>query len=217
VALGAKCREGNDFMSEQGYEAALEAVLYSAGEDGMTLPDLASTLNIAVPAMREQITQWGQKLQSASDRGVYLAHFGERYKLVTKPLFADMIRNYLVDAGSRHLSQAAVEVVSIVAYQQPITRIEIDEIRGIHSAGALQTLLAHDLIAEAGRKDAPGRPILYQTTPAFLDYFGLTALSDLPPLTRSRADIGESSDLFATFNAELGDTDESASADSEKE
>lgn len=120
------------------------------------------------------------------------------------------------DAGSRHLSQAAVEVLSIIAYQQPITRIEIDEIRGIHSAGALQTLLAHELISEAGRKDAPGRPILYETTQTFLDYFGLASLQDLPPLTHTQERAAPAADLFASFNAQLGSEEDTTDAEEEE-
>lgn len=200
-------------MSAKHFSPALEALLFAAGEEGMTLNDLASTLGIAVPAVREQIDQWATALAADRERGVYLAEFGDRYKLLTKPDYADLIQSYLQDAGSRHLSQPAIEVLSIVAYQQPITRIEIDDIRGIHSAGALQTLLAHDLISEAGRKDAPGRPILYETTPAFLDYFGLQTLDDLPALTRTTERSAPATDLFASFNEQLNaDTDDDPDA-----
>lgn len=203
-------------MSQDQFSAALEALLFAAGEEGMTLNDLASTLGIAVPAVRVQVEQWGSALAEDPERGVYLAVFGERYKLLTKPAFANLIQNYMQDAGSRHLSQAAVEVLSIIAYQQPITRIEIDEIRGIHSAGALQTLLAHELISEAGRKDAPGRPILYETTQTFLDYFGLASLQDLPPLTHTQERAAPAADLFASFNAQLGSEEDTTDAEEEE-
>jgi segregation and condensation protein B len=89
-------------------------------------------------------------------------------------------------------------VLAIIAYQQPITRIEIDEIRGVQSSGALTTLASRQLIKEAGRKEAPGRPILYATTQFFLDYFGLNQLADLPPLADAPEDTGEV-DLFTAF------------------
>jgi segregation and condensation protein B len=97
-------------------------------------------------------------------------------------------------------------VLAIIAYQQPITRIEIDEVRGVQSSGALTTLASRQLVKEAGRKEAPGRPILYATTPLFLDYFGLKTLKDLPPLEEHQA--ASEIDLFDFNSALEGETNE---------
>ncbi|HFI0023696.1 TPA: SMC-Scp complex subunit ScpB, partial [Streptococcus pyogenes] len=101
------------------------------------------------------------------------------YRLVTKEGFAELLRAYAKTPMNQSLSRASLEVLSIVAYKQPITRIEIDDIRGVNSSGALSKLLAFDLIREAGKKDVVGRPHLYATTDYFLDYMGINHLDEL--------------------------------------
>ena len=159
-------------------EPALEAILYTAGESGVTLGELAGILEISESAMRQQLDAYRQRLAADDQRGLQLQQFADRYYLLTKPAYAPAIKKYFAGPPAAGLSQAALEVLAIIAYQQPITRIEIDEIRGVQSSGALTTLAARQLIKEAGRKEAPGRPILYATTQFFLDYFGLNRLAD---------------------------------------
>ncbi|KRK73392.1 SMC-Scp complex subunit ScpB [Lacticaseibacillus nasuensis] len=161
--------------------SAIEAVLYTAGEAGIALGDLATTLGISSAAARQQLDVYAAAL-AGGDRGLTLRWSDDRVYLVTKPALADTVRRYFAGPPTQGLSQAALEVLAIIAYQQPITRVEIDDVRGVQSAGALTTLASRQLVKEAGRKDAPGRPILYATTPFFLDYFGLTSLSALPPI-----------------------------------
>jgi segregation and condensation protein B len=104
-------------------------------------------------------------------------------QLTTAPQASEIIEHFLGLEVTTRLSQAALEVLAIVAYMQPITRPRIDQIRGVNSDGALRTLLSKGLIEEVGRMDTPGRPILYATTPDFLQYFGLSMLQELPPLS----------------------------------
>lgn len=179
---------------------AIEAVLYTAGEAGVSLADFAQLLGISTAAMRQQLAAYQEALGHA-DRGLVLRQSDDRYFLVTKPEFADLLKRYFAGPPTQGLSQAALEVLAIIAYQQPITRIEIDEVRGVQSSGALTTLASRQLVKEAGRKDAPGRPILYATTPFFLDYFGLEDLQALPPLAEKQqpteVDLFASTPVFA--------------------
>ncbi|WP_179395362.1 SMC-Scp complex subunit ScpB [Lacticaseibacillus absianus] len=181
----------------------IEAVLYTAGEAGVDLSEFATLLNISGAAMRQQLETYQQQLANDPTRGVMIQQSEDRYFLLTKPAFGETLKKYFAGPPAQGLSQAALEVLAIIAYQQPITRIEIDEVRGVQSSGALTTLAARRLVREAGRKEAPGRPILYATTPFFLDYFGLTTLDDLPALGEAQAPAEV--DLFADFEAALDD------------
>ncbi|WP_270766000.1 SMC-Scp complex subunit ScpB [Lacticaseibacillus rhamnosus] len=192
-------------------EPVLEAILYTAGESGVTLGELASILEISESAMRQQLEAYQQRLAADDQRGLQVQQFADRYYLLTKPVFVSAIKKYFAGPPAAGLSQAALEVLAIIAYQQPITRIEIDEIRGVQSSGALTTLASRQLIKEAGRKEAPGRPILYATTQFFLDYFGLNQLADLPPLADAPEDTGEVN-LFTAFR----DDDQSQMAEDDK-
>ncbi|WP_322511109.1 SMC-Scp complex subunit ScpB [Chloroflexus sp.] len=156
----------------------IEAVLFVAGEP-VTVEQLARVLE-AAPA---QITAALDELsQSYAQRGIRLQRHGDQVMLVSAPEAAPAIRRLLGAQNGQRLSHAALETLAIIAYRQPITRAQIEAIRGVDSSAALRALLARDLICEAGRLEALGRPILYATTPAFLQQFGLTSLADLPPV-----------------------------------
>ncbi|HBY95687.1 MAG: SMC-Scp complex subunit ScpB [Ardenticatenaceae bacterium] len=125
-------------------------------------------------------------LQTLSDRlaatGLRLQYFRGRVQLVTAPELAPFVERFLGLDLSSKLSTAALETLAIIAYRQPVTRLAIDEIRGVNSGGVLRTLLARELVEEVGRLDTVGHPILYGTTFQFLRYFGLSSLDELPPL-----------------------------------
>ncbi len=176
--------------------AKIEAILYAAGEDGVDLVNLAQILGLSVAAARQQMAQFMARLADNTESGLCCRLAGERYYLLTKPETAAVLRQYFQGPPATGLSQAALEVLAIVAYQQPVTRIEVDQVRGVQSSGALQTLVARQLVSEAGRLDAPGRPIMYATTPEFLDYFGLKQLADLPPLPETGAEEADPENLF---------------------
>ena len=164
------------------YQAKIMALLFVAGDQGIKEKDLAGLLEIDSAALRQNIEELKIKLMTDNDSGIQLVDYNELYKLVTKNEFNDLLTKYFKSGLGTKLSQAALEVLSIVAYRQPITRIEIDEIRGVQSSGSLNTLLMRKLIKENGKKDVPGHPNLYVVTDAFFDYFGIKSLKDLPEL-----------------------------------
>lgn len=130
-----------------------------------------------------------QKEYEAPGRGLTIRELAGGYVLTTRPEAAEYVER-LLQPRSRGLSHAALETLAIIAYRQPITRAEIEAVRGVKVDRALETLLERRLVADVGRKEAPGRPILYGTTPEFLKYFGLKALSDLPPVSLDTSEPG---------------------------
>ncbi len=126
-----------------------------------------------------------------SRHGIQLCFVAGGYEFTTKVTMAPYLEAFQRPEVSSGLSQAALETLAIVAYRQPVTRVEIEDIRGVRSDSAVNTLLERELIEEQGRKDAPGRPILLGTTQRFLECFGLADLADLPPLPRIPTDISQ--------------------------
>lgn len=160
--------------------AQLEALLYVAGDNGIESTNLCELLQIGKPALRELTKSLQEKLQQNSDSGLQIQQLNDSYKLTTRPEVSKTIENFFQKDLTKSLSQSALEILAIVAYKQPITRIEIDEIRGVNSSGALQTLIWRALVKINGKKEAPGHPNLYVTTDYFLQYFGYQSLADLP-------------------------------------
>ncbi|MFL2029159.1 SMC-Scp complex subunit ScpB [Loigolactobacillus zhaoyuanensis] len=190
--------------------AELESLLYVAGDEGISLDELDHLLTTSRAASKRALETFAQQLRADKQRGLVLFQFGERYKLVTKKAYAALIKRYFETPLTTNLSQASLETLAIIAYKQPITRIAIDEIRGVQSGGALQRLMMRQLIEEQGRKNAPGRPILYGTSAFFMDYFGLKSLAELPALTTPQIEptTETNQDLFAQFEAQLKDKEE---------
>ncbi len=160
--------------------AQLEALLYVAGDNGIESTNLCELLQVDRPALRELTKSLQEKLQQNSDSGLQIQQLNDSYKLTTRPEVSKAIENFFQKDLTKNLSQSALEILSIIAYKQPITRIEIDEIRGVNSSGALQTLIWRGLVKINGKKEAPGHPNLYVTTDYFLQYFGYQSLADLP-------------------------------------
>lgn len=156
----------------------IEAVLFIAGE-----PVTLEQLNRVLEVSPEQIEAAIEELSASyAQRGIRLQRHGDQLMLVSAPEAAPVIRRFLGSQNGQRLSHAALETLAIIAYRQPITRAQIESIRGVDSSAALRALLARDLICEVGRLETLGRPILYATTPTFLQQFGLTSLADLPPI-----------------------------------
>lgn len=175
----------------------IEALLFVSGEDGLSLNDLSEMTGFMKPAITAMLDKLSRKYQMDSDSSLSVLHFGETFRLATKSEVADVIKNYFDAPQLTKLSPASLEVLAIIAYKQPITRLEIDEIRGVQSGTMLQKLTIRDLIGEAGRLEEPGRPILYKTTNYFLDYFGLKTIDQLPALPNIQPDNSSSSkDLY---------------------
>jgi segregation and condensation protein B len=179
-------------------QAQIEGLLFISGDEGITLGDLAKVTGFMKPAVLSILQQLKKKYDQDPSSAFVLLESDQTYRLATKHELAPVIKHYFEVPLTVPLTKALLEVLAIVAYKQPITRLEIDDIRGVQSSGSLQKLMVRGLVDTAGRLDAPGRPFLYATTPAFLNYFGLSSLKELPPLP-DQADLDSaemSGDLF---------------------
>ena len=168
-------------MSKEGsLKGRIEAILFVAGE-AVRLDELARALNLPVGQVEKAL----EELKNEYDyeqRGFCLKRFGRQVQLATRALYADDVVRLLQPVQKQSLSQAAMETLAVVAYRQPVTKAEVEEIRGVKCDYSIHSLTVKNLIQEVGRKDTLGRPILYGTTEEFLSHFGLTTLDDLPPL-----------------------------------
>lgn len=158
--------------------AALEALLFVSAEP-VTPSQLSTVLEISTSEVEQGLNQLDGELQT---HGLRLQRHGGRVQLTTAPEMAESIERFLGLEATSHLSRAALETLAIVAYQQPVTRPQIEMVRGVSSDGVMKSLLGKGLVQEVGRTEGPGRPILYGTTPDFLQNFGINSLMDLPAL-----------------------------------
>ncbi len=159
----------------------IESILFVASGP-VPITRIADTLEISRGAAEQTIRELEETYRQ---RGLRLQWLGGAVQLTSAPEASSVIERFLgLEVPVSRLSSAALEVLAIIAYMQPITRPQIDDIRGVNSDAALRTLLSKGLLEEIGRQDGPGRPILYGTTPEFMQHFGLTKLAELPPLTR---------------------------------
>lgn len=163
---------------EQTLPRIVEGLLFVASEP-VTVNDLASAIGCSVSAIEEALQQLQEHLEN---RGVRLQRQGQKVQLVSAPELTDTIETFLGLSASSKLSTAALETLAMVAYKQPITRPEIEAIRGVNSDGVLRTLISKGLVEEVGRLDSVGHPALFGTTFEFLRYFGLANIKDLPQL-----------------------------------
>ena len=175
-------------------EGILEGLLYVQGDTGLTLKEVMSILNLDEEEAKNLVYKLKLNYES-EDRGLRLNYLGNTFKLTTKQEHKEYYEKLLESPSTHVLSQAALEVLAIIAYNEPITRAKVDEMRGVDSVYVLRKLLAKGLIKEAGRSDMPGHPILYKTTDDFLDYFGLSTKDDLPKIEKLEIDDSEK-DLF---------------------
>lgn len=156
----------------------IESLLFVAGEP-VTVAQLARTLQLPADTVETALAQLAEEYR---ERGIRLQRHGDTIQLVSAPEAALAVARFLGIQATTRLSTAALEVLAIIAYRQPLTRAQIEDIRGVDSSSVIRALLARELIADVGRLETVGRPILYATTPTFLRQFGLTSLDDLPPL-----------------------------------
>ncbi|AOV09210.1 SMC-Scp complex subunit ScpB [Sporosarcina ureilytica] len=176
----------------------IESFLFIAGDEGLTLKQL-TTLTVEDEATMSQALQdLLNAYEEEKYRGITLKQYGGAYRLVTKAEFAEDIKRLLENPSPQTITKASLEVLAIIAYKQPVTRVEIDDLRGVKSEGPLHTLISRGFIMEKGRSEGTGRAILYGTTDLFLDRFGLESIKDLPPLKLEEDDDAESNDLFMT-------------------
>lgn len=185
--------------SNRTVKAALESMMFVWGQL-LSASDAAEILNISKKEAKECLDEMEIEYREEK-RGIRIRKVNDSYQLVTAPENADYIERLCRPVKKRRLSQSALEVLAIVAYRQPVTRGEIDSIRGVKSDRVLEGLIHKELIMEKGRSDAIGRPILYGTTDTFLKTFGYSTLKDLP-------DIGEFTDDTDLAMEERLETDE---------
>ncbi len=162
-------------------KAVIEGLLFVVGDDGLDLDEISKILEISKDETKELIKELQNDYQS-SDRGIRIDFLGDKLKLTTKKEHNIYYQKLLTTEDNNTLSQAALETLAIIAYNQPITRVKVDELRGISNNHIIRKLVAKGLIKEGGRSNMPGRPILYETTSEFLDYFGLSSIDELPDM-----------------------------------
>jgi len=179
------------------WKGIMESLLFASGDEGLSVKELAKIMDIDEWKAREILEDLRKDYEEDPNRGIALIEVAGSFKLATKKENAVYLKRMVETPSSTSLSQAALETLTIIAYKQPITRAEIEEIRGVKTERPLQTLLAKGLIQEVGRKEGAGRPILYGTTEEFLDYFGLKDLKELPPLPDEGHVATDEEDLFA--------------------
>jgi segregation and condensation protein B len=189
--------KGWNNMEMNEYKAIVEGLLFAAGDEGLSLQQIASVLEIKEEQAKEIVFALKEEYE-LGQRGIQLVELAGVFQLATRKEHAPYLKKLVESPSSTSLSQAALETLAIIAYRQPITRAEIEEIRGVKSDKPIQTLMGKALIKEVGRAEGTGRPILYGTTKEFLDYFGLKTLEELPPLPelQEEEEIEKEADLF---------------------
>jgi segregation and condensation protein B len=181
----------NEQISELTLTAQLEALLFVAAEPAAPA-QFAAALEITTTEVEKALAGLEQELKP---RGLRLQRHAGRVQLTTAPETAELVEKFLGLEATTHLSRAALETLAIIAYQQPVTRPQVDSVRGVNSDGVMKSLLSKGLLQEVGRTEGPGRPILYGTTPEFLQHFGVNSLSEMPPLILPEPPPSEDQDV----------------------
>lgn len=164
------------------YRAIIEAILFVAGDEGVLLEQIASTFDLTEQEMMPKMDAIVLEYNEDENKGLEIVNYGHRYKLVTKASTHDYCQKIFSEETNKQFSQAALETLAIIAYKQPITRVEIEEIRGVSCDMMIRKLLAKNLIQESGRLDTAGKPFQYSVTDEFMDTFKLKSLDELPKL-----------------------------------
>ena len=172
----------------------VEGILFLVGDEGITLERLTEVLELPEEKVKELLRVLYQGYNS-NQRGIQLEVLGNKFKLTTKKIHKSYYEKLTETEINDSLSPAALETLAIIAYNQPITRMGVDEIRGINSGHLMRKLLLRNLIKDMGRADSPGRPILYGVTDEFLDYFGLQSIDELPEIEKIES-VDEDTNLF---------------------
>lgn len=179
----------------------LEGILFVVGDEGVTLNQVCDILNIPKDEAKSLLLELKNSYEN-DNRGIRISYLGDAFKLTTKKEHKEYYQKLIQNPESNNLSQAALETLAIIAYNQPITRVEIDEMRGVSNVHLLRKLLAKGLIKEAGKSELPGRPNLYATTSDFLDYFGLSSISELPTIIKEQEELDKEKELFTSIYKE---------------
>lgn len=191
-------------MNKQQTIAALEAVLFASG-DPISIDRLSQTFEIKPEEIEKYIKELEIKL-AADNSGFYVVRLENTYQLVTREEFAPYIKKAFDIKRRTPLSPASLEVLAVIAYNQPVTRAFIEQVRGVDCSGVVSTLVEKGLIEERGRLELPGRPLLYGTTKTFLRSFSLNDLSDLPPLPKDNPEVNDVGEQLEIEEELVGDT-----------
>lgn len=175
--------------------AILEGLLFLCGDDGLSIEQAAASMDASEEYVAELFDDL-QKYYLQESRGIEIARFGEKYRFLSKAFIHEAAKKLFQTSTEARLSNAALETLAIIAYKQPITRVEIEEIRGVGADVMLRKLVARGLIQEDGRSEAAGRPILYSVTDEFLDSFKLLSLDELPELPQFGTEDSDNGELF---------------------
>ena len=175
--------------------AISEGLLFLCGDDGLSIEQAAASMDASEEYVAELFDDL-QKYYLQESRGIEIARFGEKYRFLSKAFIHEAAKKLFQTSTEAKLSNAALETLAIIAYKQPITRVEIEEIRGVGADVMLRKLVARGLIQEDGRSEAAGRPILYSVTDEFLDSFKLLSLDELPELPQFGTEDSDNGELF---------------------
>lgn len=178
----------------------LEGILFVVGDEGINLKNLCEIMNITIEEAKELLLQLKSSYEN-DERGIRISYLGDAFKLTTKEEHKEYYQKLIETPDANILSPSTLEVLAIIAYNQPITRVEIDEMRGVSSSHIIRKLVAKGLVKEAGKSKMPGRPNLYRTTHEFLDVFGLASLNELPEITEE-SDLEDETELFTSIYKE---------------
>jgi segregation and condensation protein B len=162
-------------------KSVLESLLFAWGEP-LNINEISRILNLPAHNVAAVLDEMIEEVAGDNNRGLIIQRFGNSYQITTKKENFDFIQNLLQTTVNKSLSSAATEALSIIAYKQPVTRVEIELIRGVKCSNVVKGLLDKGLIKEVGKLDKPGRPTLYATTDEFLRHFGLNSIEELPAL-----------------------------------
>lgn len=176
-------------MDERKKKSLIEAILFISGET-LTASQLKSTGEFSETEVKSLMDELIHEYRER-DSGILIAEVAGGWRMLTNPEYGEWIKKFVGSQKAQRLSMASLETLGIIAYKQPIIKAEIDELRGVNSDGVIKTVLEKRLIKVVGRKEAPGRPLLYGTTREFLEYFGLKDLTGLPTLKELQREEGE--------------------------
>ena len=176
-------------------KAVVEGLLFLSGEDGLTLTDISNIIEKDIEEVKTIIKELYNDY-SNENRGIQIEYLGDHFKLTTKKEHKEYYKKLATNEENGELSQSSLEALAIIAYNAPITRVDVDNIRGVNSSYVVRKLLLKGLIEEVGRSDAPGRPRLYNVTPKFLDYFGLGSIDELPKFEEKEEPINDEKYLY---------------------
>ena len=173
----------------------LEGLLFVVGDEGLSFDQIIDALDVSIEEAKELVLALKREYEKDS-HGIQIAYLGDKVKLTTKKEHKDYYLKLIENKETNSLSPQALETLAIIAYNEPISVQEIDEIRGVNSREMVRRLLARGFVKEMGKSELPGRPIIYSTTSDFLDYFGLSSKEDLPKIDIMKNEVVDDTDLY---------------------